>query len=96
MKYGKKGIIYEAVNDAQKAAFVASGWKTDMDTMMMNDDLDSDIYDIPSTKPTVEQLEGMTNKELQEYAEENNIDLAGATRKEEIINAIAGASDEKA
>lgn len=54
--------------------------------MINQEDEDDDDYEVV--------LSEMTVKELIEYADENDIDLDGATRKDDIISAIEEAMEE--
>lgn len=52
--------------------------------------------DTQTTSVTAEELEAMTVSELKALAEDNNIDLQGATLKADIIAAIQLAAEPKA
>ena len=82
----KVGLTLDDKDDAERIAYLKKQLKADVY---------DDVTVEPLEKPKAEKpLEKRTVDELRQYAADNNVDLGEATKKEDILAAIAAAQQQ--
>lgn len=80
------GLLLDDEQDAERIAYLKKQLKADVYDDVKVEPLEKQKTDKPLEKRTVD--------ELRQYAADNNVDLGEATKKEDILAAIAAASQQ--